>query len=113
MPSQTWWTAMWVILAGYVLQRVMEGVAIKWLGLEIHIWRRIDTFFREITARRNPNLVILTVLALVERPDLGFLAVAWWTGICLVLHGVQIVMAFAEKRREGRLSSWMTRDDRA
>ena len=113
MPSQTWWTAMGVILAGYVLQRVMEGVAIKWLGLEIHIWRRIDTFFREITARRNPNLVILTVLALVERPDLGFLAVAWWTGICLVLHGVQIVMAFAEKRREGRLSSWMTRDDRA
>ncbi len=110
LPDGTWWTAMWVILIGYVLQRVMEGVAIKWLGLEIHIWRRIDSLFREITARRNPNLVILTLFALVERPELGFLAVAWWTGICLVLHAIQIALAFAEKRRTGRLTSWMTRE---
>jgi hypothetical protein len=50
-----------VILVGYVLQRAVEGIAIKWLGLEIHIWRPIDTWFRQITARRNPNLALLTV----------------------------------------------------
>lgn len=96
-----------VILAGYVLQRVMEGIAIKWLGLEIHIWRRIDTLFRQVTARRNPNLAILTVSALAGRPDIGLVAVAIWTGLCLVLHLVQLLHAFLERRRSGPLVSWM------
>ncbi len=111
LDDAVWWWTIGVIVAGYVLQRVIEGMAIKWLGLEIHIWRRIDTFFREITARRNPNLVILTVFTLFGRPDLGLVAVAVWTGICLVLHAVQIVQAFAEKRRSGALVSWMTRGE--
>ncbi len=107
MDDGLWRAAIFAIFAGYVLQRVMEGLAIKWLGLEIHIWRPLDSFFRLITARRNPNLIILTVSALFGRPDIGFLAVAGWTVICLVLHGVQIVQAFAAKRRQGRLVSWM------
>ena len=111
LSDTVWWWTIGVIVAGYVLQRVIEGMAIKWLGLEIHIWRRIDTFFREITARRNPNLVILTVFTLFGRPDLGLVAVAVWTGICLLLHAVQIVQAFAEKRRSGGLVSWMTRGE--
>ncbi len=111
LDGTVWWWTIGVIVAGYVLQRVIEGMAIKWLGLEIHIWRRIDTFFREITARRNPNLVILTVFTLFGRPDLGLVAVAVWTGICLLLHAVQIVQAFAEKRRSGGLVSWMTRGE--
>ena len=69
--TETFWTVIVAILGGYVLQRMMEGIAIKWLGLEIHIWRPIDTLFRQITARRNPNLVILTVSVLLGRPDLG------------------------------------------
>ncbi len=113
LDETVWWWTIGVIVAGYILQRVIEGMAIKWLGLEIHIWRRIDTFFREITARRNPNLVILTVFTLFGRPDLGLIAVAVWTGICLLLHAVQIAQAFAEKRRSGGLVSWMTRGEGA
>jgi hypothetical protein len=86
----------------------MEGIAIKWLGLEIHIWRPLDTLFRQITARRNPNLVILTAFTLAGRPDWGLIAVAWWTVICLVLHGFQLIQAFAAKR-DGALESWMSR----
>jgi phosphatidylglycerophosphate synthase len=97
------------ILGGYVLQRVIEGIAIKWLGLEIHIWRPIDTLFRQITARRNPNLMILTLFTLVAKPDWGLLAVALWTVICLGLHGVQLIQAFAEKRKNGNLASWLTK----
>ena len=111
LNETVWWWTIGVIVAGYILQRVIEGMAIKWLGLEIHIWRRIDTFFREITARRNPNLVILTVFTLFGRPDLGLVAVAVWTGVCLLLHAVQIAQAFAEKRRSGGLVSWMTRGE--
>ena len=104
-------TFMWimgVILAGYIIQRLMEGIAIKSFGLEIHIWRRIDTLFRQITARRNPNMVILTVSALFGRPDLGIFAVTAWTVICLVLHGVQLIQAASAKRRLGNLTSWMS-----
>ncbi|MGE0149394.1 MAG: CDP-alcohol phosphatidyltransferase family protein [Parvibaculaceae bacterium] len=107
LDDQTFWIAILAILGGYVLQRMMEGIAIKWLGLEIHIWRPIDTHFRQITARRNPNLLILTVFTLAGRPDWGLLAVAWWTVICLVLHGLQLGQALIARRR-GPLSSWMT-----
>ncbi|WP_137389751.1 CDP-alcohol phosphatidyltransferase family protein [Rhodoligotrophos defluvii] len=100
------WTLV-LIFGGYVLQRIMEGIAIKALGLEIHIWRPIDTLFRQVTARRNPNLVILTASVLVGRPDLGLLAVAAWTIICLVLHGIQLAQALLAARRDGPLVSWM------
>ena len=107
--SATFWTVIIAILGGYILQRMMEGIAIKWLGLEIHIWRPIDTLFRQITARRNPNLIILTVSVIFGRPDLGLIAVAVWTILCLVLHGFQLAYAFAVRRRTGPLESWMTR----
>ena len=54
-PAAFQWSVVAVILGGYVMQRLIEGIAIKWLGMEIHIWRPIDTYFREITARRNPE----------------------------------------------------------
>lgn len=95
-----------VIVAGYVLQRVLEGIAIWRLGLEIHVWRRIDTWFRLVTARRNPNLVLLTLFALFGRPDLGFAAVALWTAVCLLLHVLQLLQGLAAARR-GKLTSWL------
>jgi phosphatidylglycerophosphate synthase len=104
-PSLFWWV-IGAILGGYVLQRVMEGIAIKWLGLEIHIWRPIDTLFRQVTARRNPNLVILSLLTMAGRPDLGLIGVAAWTVICLLLHAFQLTQALLA-RRNGPLISWM------
>jgi phosphatidylglycerophosphate synthase len=108
LDDRTFWVTIAAILGGYVLQRMMEGIAIKWLGLEIHIWRKIDTVFREITARRNPNLLILTAFTLLGRPDWGLLAVAWWTIICLALHGLQLGQALLA-RRTGPLESWMAK----
>ena len=102
--DEFFWLIFAAILGGYVLQRIMEGIAIKWLGMEIHIWRRIDTFFREITARRNPNLIVLTLSLIIGRPDLGLIAVAIWTIACLILHGLQLAHAFFQRP----LSSWMS-----
>ncbi len=106
--SQLFWWVTAAILGGYVVQRLMEGISIKWLGLEIHIWRKIDTLFRQITARRNPNLILLTLGTLIGKPDWGLLAVAAWTIICLLLHGLQLLQAFAAKKNSGPLVSWMT-----
>jgi phosphatidylglycerophosphate synthase len=53
--------AIWAIMAGYVAQRVLEIAFMLMFRIEIHIWRPVDSWFRLITARRNPNLAILTV----------------------------------------------------
>ena len=37
LDDRTFWIVISAILGGYILQRVMEGIAIKWLGLEIYL----------------------------------------------------------------------------
>ena len=110
-PQTLWWTLA-VIIGGYVLQRLLEGISISLLGLEIHIWRRIDSAFRQITARRNPNLVLLTLGAIFGRPDLGLIAVALWTGLCFMLHLLQLAHALVVRIQTGPLQSWLTGDSR-
>lgn len=107
-PQLTFWVLV-LIIGGYVLQRVVEGVSISMLGIEIHIWRPIDSLFRQITARRNPNLIILTVSAIFGRPDLGLIAVAAWTALCFALHLIQLAHAFYVRVKHGPLESWLTR----
>ena len=107
--STLFWWVLAIILGGYVLQRLMEGAAIKWLGIEIHIWRPIDTLFRQVTARRNPNLILLSLFTIFQKPDWGLIAVAAWTGLCLILHAIQLAQAFAAKPKGGPLPSWMAR----
>jgi phosphatidylglycerophosphate synthase len=107
--GQLFWWIMAIILGGYVLQRLMEGAAIKWLGIEIHIWRPLDTLFRQVTARRNPNLIVLTLFTALQKPDWGLIAVAMWTALCLVLHGIQLAQGFAAKPKGSPLQSWMAK----
>ena len=75
-------------------------------GMDMHVWRRFDSRLRLITARRNPNLLLLSASLLAGRPDLGILAVAWWTAVCFVIHGLRIAQA-ALVRRHGPLRSWL------
>ena len=99
-----------IIIGGYILQRVLEGISIAILKLEIHIWRPVDTMFRLVTARRNPNLVILTLFTvLFFRPDTALAVVALWTLICLALHAIQLLHALYVKSRHGALTSWMSK----
>ena len=68
-----------VIVGTYVVGRLIEGI-FKWrFGMHIHVWRRIDSRFRLITARRNPNMVILVACLVIGRPDLGIELVALWS----------------------------------
>lgn len=99
--------ALTVIVAGYILQRAEEGIFIAWFKMDMHIWQRFDSLFRLVTARRNPNLAILTVAVLCGRPDLGIEMVAVWVAICLVVHALRIVQA-AMARRRGPLVSWLS-----
>ena len=76
-------------------------------GFHVHSWRPFDSFFRLITARRNPNLIFLTAATLVGRPDIGFALVAIWTALCLVVHAVQILQALTVPK--GGVTSWLAR----
>jgi phosphatidylglycerophosphate synthase len=99
--------ALWVVILGYVAGRLQEGLFIWRFGIEIHTWRPIDSWFRLITARRNPNLLILTVAALLQAPDTGLVAVALWTIASFVFHTVRIVQAFAAQLRGRAPASWL------
>jgi len=99
--------ALAVIVGGYVFQRVEEGIFLALFKVEMHAWRPFDSFFRLITARRNPNLIMLTLALLAGRPDIGFLAVAIWTAICLVVHAVQILQGLMVPK--GSVVSWLSR----
>lgn len=96
-----------VVVGGYVLGRIVEGLFIWRFKMEIHVWRPIDSFFRLITARRNPNLALLTGAALMGRPDLGLVAVAGWTLVSLLFHGVRLLAALSARRRHAGLESWL------
>ena len=96
-----------VIVGGYVLQRIEEGIFMACFKMDMHVWQRFDSWLRLYTARRNPNLLILSASLLAGRPDIGILVVAWWTAICLFIHALRIVQA-AFARRRGPLRSWLS-----
>lgn len=107
LSTETFALVMAAVLAGYVLQRLIEGMFIKDFGMDIHVWGRFDSWFRLITARRNPNMVILFASLLAGRPDLGLIAVAWWTVISLLVHLVRLMQAYGQKRAGRPIVSWM------
>ena len=106
LPLESGGFVLTVIVAGYILQRLEEGIFIAWFKMEMHVWTWFDSKFRLITARRNPNLLILTLCTLFGRPDIGIVLVAWWVAICLVVHAVRIAQA-AQALRAGPLRSWL------
>jgi phosphatidylglycerophosphate synthase len=95
------------IVFGYVVQRVIEGIFVRRYGMHIHVWRKIDSQFRLITARRNPNMVILVVALLFGRPDLGIELVALWTILSLIFHAVRLAQANARRDRGRPVVSWL------
>jgi phosphatidylglycerophosphate synthase len=95
-----------VIVGGYVVQRLEEGLFIAWFKMDMHVWQRFDSWLRLYTARRNPNLAILTIAFLLGRPDVGIAIVAVWVALCLVIHAVRLIQACVA-RRSGPLRSWL------
>ena len=106
-PAPGWWTqAAWCVIGGYIAGRLLEGAFMLIFRFETHSWRPIDSWFRTITARRNPNLVLLTLGTVVGQPALGFGAVALWTAFSLGFHGVRLLQAAASRLRGRPVRPW-------
>lgn len=107
LPRETFITIMAAILIGYVVQRLIEGIFMRGFGMHIHVWQKFDSRFRLITARRNPNMIILVVSLLLNRPDIGLELVAWWTVISCFVHAVRLLQAYAMRWRGNAVTSWL------
>jgi phosphatidylglycerophosphate synthase len=99
---------MGILIGGYVVQRLIEGAFIKAFGMHIHVWRKVDSDFRLITARRNPNWLILLFALPIGRPDWGLAGVAIWTLLSLVVHTIQLGQAFVTRSRGHEIRSWLS-----
>ena len=100
--------AFWVIFAGYLVGRFTEGAFLLWLGrFGIFSWRKVDSYSRLITARRNPCLILLTLGTIASRPDLGLEAVALWTLVSTLFLLVRLAMASVRRLTGGPLRSWL------
>lgn len=108
LDPQLFRIAMAALVGGYLLQRAIEGLFILWFRIHIHVWERLDTRFRLITARRNPNMVLLFASLVLGRPDFGLVAVAAWTILSCLFHLVRIVQARLRLRR-APIVSWLER----
>ncbi|WP_239016780.1 CDP-alcohol phosphatidyltransferase family protein [Sphingomonas ginkgonis] len=107
LSDETFWLVIAAMLFGYVAQRLIEGAFIVRFKMHIHVWERFDSQFRLVTARRNPNMVILFAGLLVGRPDWGIVAVAAWTMLSLVVHLVRLLQAMGRGRRGEPIVSWL------
>jgi phosphatidylglycerophosphate synthase len=101
------WTILASLVAGYVVQRLIEGAFIGAFAMHIHVWRPADSRFRLVTARRNPNWLILLASVLVQRPDWGLRGVLWWTIASCLFHLVRLAQAFAARARGAEIVSWL------
>jgi phosphatidylglycerophosphate synthase len=95
------------IVGGYVAQRLIEGVFMRRFGMHIHVWQEVDSQFRLITARRNPNMVLLVGALLFGRPDVGIELVALWTIVSLIFHAVRMAQATVRSEQGQPVVSWL------
>jgi phosphatidylglycerophosphate synthase len=107
LSDETFWAVMATMVGGYVVQRLIEGAFIVRFGMHIHVWRKFDSDFRLVTARRNPNMVILFASLVAGRPDWGIVAVAVWTIASLLVHLVRLAQASVDRARGREIVSWL------
>jgi len=101
----------WLIVIGYVVGRIVEGIFPLLGNCSIFTWQPFDAWFRLVTARRNPCLIILTASALIGRPDWGFVAVTFWTVFTTLFMLVRLLQGFAVRLKSGPLQSWLSAGD--
>ena len=96
-----------IIVGTYIGGRLIEGWFKRRFGMHIHVWRPVDSRFRLVTARRNPNMVILFAALLFARPDIGVELLALWSVISLIFHAVRLAQAEAAADRGAKIVSWL------
>ena len=98
----------WIIVLAYVAGRVVEGIFPLLGNCSIFTWRPIDAWFRLVTARRNPCMILLTISLLIGKPEWGFVAVTFWSAFSSVILILRLTQAFIIRLKRGPLDSWLS-----
>ena len=94
-------------VGGYLAGRLIEAAFHALGSVSLFAWRPFDAYFRLITARRNPCLVILTLCLLVGAPVAGFALVALWTVLSSLVMLARLGIAVCSRIQSGALQSWL------
>ena len=101
---------MGLIFAAYLGGRFCEGIFQHYIAtFSIFMWQPVDSLSRLVTARRNPNMLILTAGVMAGRPDLGLALVIAWHLLSTLFLIVRLVSAWQVRQSQGPLVSWLER----
>lgn len=103
----------WMIVIGYVGGRLCEALFHLLGSCSIFGWRPFDAYFRLVTARRNPSLILLTLAVAVGRPDWGFVAVALWTAFTTGILVLRLAQGAIVRVTSEPLRSWLSTPEQA
>jgi len=103
----------WLIIGGYIAGRAIEGLFHLLGEASLFSWRPFDAYFRLITGRRNPCMILLTAALLVGRPDWGLVAVALWTAGTSAVLLVRLLHGLVVRVTRGPLTSWLADPEHA
>ena len=102
----------WIILIAYIGGRICEGAFELWIApFRLFLWQPWDSYNRLITARRNPNLVILTLSLFSGRPDIGLWTMVIWHCISTFVLMARLFIAHKQKNEVGELTPWLNNID--
>lgn len=102
------------LFAGYIGGRVAEGLFHMLGNTAIFTWQPFDSYFRLVTGRRNPNMILLTVFTVLGMPDWAFFSVVIWTVFSTLVLFVRVFMGLAVRQFSGQpLASWMENPEAA
>lgn len=88
--------AAWLI-GFYVADRLVLMVAKAWFRRGLHAMTPLDGAIRTWIARRNTNLVILTVGLALGMPEAALVVVTAWQGLTLAWHAVRTTWLMARR----------------
>lgn len=101
----------WIIIIAYIAGRIVEGLFPLMGSCGIFTWRPFDAWFRLITARRNPCMILLTLSFLAGKPEWGFIAVTFWTALTTMVLLLRLLQGLVVRLTQGPLSSWLSESD--
>ena len=106
-PGYPWtWVSCWVILATYVIGRVLERGFKKQFKINPFMWKQFDSRFRMIVSRRNIILLVMTIGLVAGLPAQAFAVCAIWSVISVLIQGGRYAQAVAHSRREP-IHAWL------
>ncbi len=96
-----------ITLGGYAIGRILEGAFLLCFGIQLFEWQPFDAAFRQVVARRNPNLLLLSLGVVLGAPAWGYGALAAWTMASVGIAATRLAQALWWARRGRSVRSWL------